>query len=92
MRERTTVERPGFGSTSSLKIFSLENDQKLYEQTTTSNSEALSFAINVAETQVDVRANALHRLDGQGTSQVFGVRPRCRQAKAKPGGENKWHD
>lgn len=60
MCEKTTVEHPGFGSTSSFKIFSTENDQKLDEQTMTSNSEALSFAINVPETQVDVCANALH--------------------------------
>lgn len=50
----------------------------------TSNSEALPLAINVPETQVDVCADALHRLDGQGTSQVFGIRPRRRQTKAKP--------
>lgn len=66
--ERLTVERPGFGSTSPLNIFNMVTDHKLYEETMTSNSEAFSFAINVPEAQVDVCADALHRLDGQRTS------------------------
>ncbi len=31
MSDRTSVEHPGFGSNLSLTIFSIENDQKLYE-------------------------------------------------------------
>lgn len=31
MSERTTVEHPNFGSTSSLTVFSIEHNQKLYE-------------------------------------------------------------
>lgn len=39
------------------------------------HSEALSFAIDVAQPQVHVRTNALHGLDGQRPSQVLGVGP-----------------
>lgn len=48
------------------------------------HSEALSFAIDVAQTQVDVSADALHRLYGQRTSQVLSVGPGCGQAEPKP--------
>lgn len=39
------------------------------------HSEALPFAIDVAQPQVHVGTNALHGLDGQRTSQVLGVGP-----------------
>lgn len=48
------------------------------------HSEALSFAVDVAQTQVDVSADALHRLYGQRAAQVLSVGPGRRQAEAKP--------
>lgn len=48
------------------------------------HSEALSFAVDVAQTQVDVGADALHRLYGQGAAQVLGVGPGRGQAEAEP--------
>lgn len=48
------------------------------------HSEALSFAVDVAQTQVDVGADALHRLYGQRAAQVLGVGPGRGQAEAKP--------
>lgn len=48
------------------------------------HSEALSFTVNVAQTQVDVSANALHRLCGQRAAQVLSIGPGRGQAKAKP--------
>lgn len=47
------------------------------------HSEALSFAINVAQTQVDVSADALHRLYRQRAAQVLSVGPGRGQAEAK---------
>lgn len=41
----------------------------------------------MAQTQVDVGADALHRLYGQRAAQVLGVGPRRGQAKAKPAAE-----
>lgn len=41
----------------------------------------------MAQTQVDVSANALHRLYGQRAAQVLSVRPRRGQAEAKPAGQ-----
>ena len=48
--------------------------------------EALSFPVDVAQTQVDVRADALHRLYGQRAAQVLGVGPGGGQAEAEPAG------
>lgn len=50
------------------------------------HSEALSFTVNVAQTQVDVSADALHRLYGQRAAQVLSIGPGRGQAKAKPAG------
>lgn len=41
----------------------------------------------MAQTQVDVSADALHRLYGQRAAQVLSVGPRRGQAKAKPAGQ-----
>lgn len=59
------------------------------------HSETLSFAIDVAQTQVDVGPDALHGLDGQRTSQVLGVGPGRREAETKAaegedGGKPEW--
>lgn len=51
------------------------------------HSEALSFAVDVAQTQVDVGADALHGLQGQGAPQVLGVGPGRGQAEAEPAGD-----
>lgn len=40
-----------------------------------SHSEALSFAIDVAQSQVHVGPDALHGLGGQRAAQVLGVGP-----------------
>lgn len=63
--------------------------EKTRERGKTSNPEALSFAIDVAQTQVNVCADALHRLYGQGTPQVVGVGPGRGQAEAKPAGQRR---
>lgn len=56
-------------------------------QTGALHSEALSFAVDVAQTQVDVGADALHGLQGQGAPQVLGVGPGCGQAEAEAAGD-----
>lgn len=48
------------------------------------HSEALSFAVDVAQTQIHISADALHRLYRQGASQVLSVGPRRRQAEPEP--------
>lgn len=53
------------------------------------HSEALSFAVDVAQTQVDVGADALHRLYGQRAAQVLSIGPGGGQAETKPAG---WED
>lgn len=50
------------------------------------DAEAFSLAVDVAQAQVDVGADALHGLDGQGATQVLGVRPGGGQPEAKPDG------
>lgn len=50
----------------------------------TSHPEALSFAVDVAQTQVDVGADALHGLQRQGAPQVLGIGPGGGQAESKP--------
>lgn len=52
------------------------------------DSEALSFAVDVAQTQVNVCADTLHGLNGQGASQVLCVGSGGRETKAKAVG---WH-
>lgn len=56
---------------------------KDYQQETL-HPEALSFAVNVAQTQINIGADALHRLDGQRATKVLCVGPRRGQAEAKP--------
>lgn len=53
------------------------------------HSEALSFAVDVAQTQVDVSADALHRLYGQRAAQVLSVGPGRGQAETKPAEHNR---
>lgn len=48
------------------------------------HSEALSLTIDVAQAQVDVCADALHRLYGERAAQVLSVGPGGGQAEAKP--------
>lgn len=48
-----------------------------------SDSEALSLAVDVAEAQVDVSTDALHGLDGQRAAQVLGIGSGGGQAEAK---------
>ena len=50
------------------------------------DAEALSLAVYVAQAQVYVGADALHGLDGQGATQILGVRPGGGQPEAKPDG------
>lgn len=50
----------------------------------TLHTEALSFAVDVAQTQVDVGADALHRLYGEGAAKVLSVGPGCGQPEAEP--------
>lgn len=64
-----------------------ESKAGIYNMNNALHSEALSFAVNVAQTQVDVGANALHGLNGQSAAQVLGVGPRRGQAEAKAAGQ-----
>lgn len=52
------------------------------------HSEALSFAVDVAQTQVDVGADALHRLYGERAAEVLSVGPGCGQPEAEPTDDN----
>ena len=46
------------------------------------DAEALGLAVNVPEADVDVGADALHGLHGEGSSQVLHVGAACRQAES----------
>lgn len=49
-----------------------------------SHSKAFPFTVNVAQSQVDVRTDALHGLNGQRTSQVLGIGAGCGQTETEP--------